>query len=247
MASELQRALDFIEAAEQARDMGELTRTLSASLEGFGVPHFTVGAMLRESAAAAPEFTTLMRGVTAAWSEHYWDRKYFNVDAAVHLALQRVSPFSWSELEAQRLATTSGRLFSEIRDAMHIDGGYVVPVHDEKGFSGIVALHHEDRDLKPKVAQALKLISIYAIERAKELHALPEHALAGPAPCPLSARQREILSYAAMGKSEADTGDILAIAASTVREHIGRIRDTLGVRTKTQAVAFAIRKGWIIP
>ncbi|HYD86034.1 MAG TPA: LuxR family transcriptional regulator [Vitreimonas sp.] len=247
MASELQRALDFIEAAERAADKAELQKSLSASLSQFGVPHYTVGAMLRESEEASPAFATLLRGVTAGWSQHYWEEKYFNVDAAVHLALQQISGFSWAELESRRLPKTSARLFDEIRDAMEIKGGYVVPVHDETGFSGIVALHHEDRRLTAKAVQAIKLISIYAIERAKELHMAACEPLASPSPCPLSLRQREILAYAAMGKSEADTGDILSIAAATVREHMSKIREALGVRTKTQAVAHAVRKGWIVP
>jgi LuxR family quorum sensing-dependent transcriptional regulator len=66
------------------------------------------------------------------------------------------------------------------------------------------------------------------------------------AACPLSARQREILAFAAEGKSEADTGAILGIAGSTVRDHLERVRDVLGVRTKTQAVAVAVQRGWIV-
>jgi LuxR family quorum sensing-dependent transcriptional regulator len=247
MGSELQRALDFIEATERADSTVELQQLLSATLQQFGVPHYTVGAMLRETESAAPQFVTLLRGVTPAWSQHYWEHKYFNLDPAVHLALQRISGFSWSELESQRLPEAGARMFGEIREAMSIKGGYVVPVHDENGFSGIVALHHEDRELTAKVVQAIKLISIYAITRAKELHVAARGPLASPSPCPLSQRQREILAYAAMGKSETDTGDILRIAAATVREHMTKIRGALGVRTKTQAVAHAVRKGWIVP
>jgi DNA-binding CsgD family transcriptional regulator len=246
MASELQRALDFIEATERADSTAELQQLLSATLQQFGVPHYTVGAMLHETKNASPEFVTLVRGVTPAWSQHYWEHKYFNVDPAVHLAMQRVSGFSWSELEAQRLSQTSVRMFGEIREVLNIKGGYVVPVHDERGFSGIVALHHEDRELTAKAVQAVKLISIYAIKRAKE-YVAARGPLAGPAPCPLSQRQREILAYAAVGKSETDTGDILCIAAATVREHMTKVRHALGVRTKTQAVVYALRKGWIVP
>ncbi len=247
MAKELQRALDFIEAAEAAPTAYALREVISKTLAQFGIPHYTVGAMLKREPEGSPEFSTLIRGVSTAWSEHYWDRRYFNCDAAVHLGMQRASPFFWDELEAQRLPQSSARLFAEIRDAMNIKGGMVVPVHDEGGFSGIVALHYLDNTLSAKAAQALKLISIYAIERAKELHSVALDPVPSPQPCPLSIRQREILAYAAMGKSESDTGEILCIAATTVREHIGKVRETLGVRTKTQAVAHAVRKGWVLP
>jgi DNA-binding CsgD family transcriptional regulator len=247
MASEYQRALDFIERAEASESLAELQQRLTLTLSEFGIPHYTLGAMLRENEDAARQFTTLVRGVTPAWSEHYWEEKYFNVDAAVHLALRRVSPFSWQEVETSRLPESSGRLFAEIRDAMKIVGGYVVPVHDEEGFSGVVALHHEDQELPHLASRALKLISIYALERAKELYALDHESEPAWPACPLSGRQREILAFAAAGKSEGDTGDIMQLASTTVREHLAKIRSLLGVRTKTQAVAIAVRQGWVIP
>jgi LuxR family quorum sensing-dependent transcriptional regulator len=245
-SAEYQRALDFIEAAEACANLTELRQTLAAALDKFGVPYFTLGAMLRER-GGAPKFTTLIRGVTQEWSDYYWDQKCFNVDAAVHRAMQSAAPFAWSELEHQRLSRSSQRLFDEIREALKIGGGLVIPVHDESGFAGVIALHHDDPGLSAQQTAALKLIAIYGIECAKELHeAGLGRTPASPAPCPLSARQREILSYAAAGKSEADTGQILGIAGTTVRDHLERVRDVLGVRTKTQAVAVAVQRGWIV-
>lgn len=246
-SAEYKRALDFIEAAEACADLTELRQTLTAALDQFGVPYFTLGAMLREH-GGAPRFTTLIRGVTQEWSDYYWDQKCFNVDAAVHRAMQHAAPFAWSEVEHQRLSRSSLRLFDDIRDALKIGGGLVIPVHDESGFAGVIALHHEDPGLTLQQTAALKLIAIYGIECAKELHESDQgkRKLASPAPCPLSARQREILAYAAAGKSETDTGQILGIAGSTVRDHLERVRDVLGVRTKTQAVAVAVQRGWIV-
>jgi LuxR family quorum sensing-dependent transcriptional regulator len=243
---EYQRALEFIEAAESCADLGQLRQTISAALDRFGVPYFTLGAMLRED-GGAPRFTTLIRGVTQEWSDYYWDQKCFNVDAAVHKAMQSAAPFSWSEIEHQRIPRASSRLFDEIRDSLKIGGGLVIPVHDENGFAGVIALHHDDPTLTQQQTAALKLIAIYGIECAKELHEAAQGASQrAPAPCPLSARQREILAYAAAGKSESDTGEILGIAGTTVRDHLEKVRDVLGVRTKTQAVAVAVQRGWIV-
>jgi DNA-binding CsgD family transcriptional regulator len=245
MAGEFQKALEFIEQAECAASIEELQAKLEAAFAWFGVPHYSLGAMLRDEQGGA-RFTTLVRGVTEAWAEHYWAEKSFNVDAAVHLALQRVTPFSWSEVEALRLPQASRRLFDEIREAMQIKGGLVIPIHDEMGFAGVVALHHEEHELRAKAAQALKLIAIYAVERAKELLA-HVRSLEPANACPLSQRQREILAYAALGKSETDTGDILGISSFTVREHMAEARARLGVRTKMQAIALAVQRGWVHP
>ena len=246
MSVEFRRALEFIDTAETCADLPELQAALTSTLGQFGVPYFTLAAMLKDGDAPA-RFTTLVRGVTQEWADHYWEEKCFNIDPAVHQALRRPAAFSWNEIEGKRLPKASLKLFDDIRDALKIQGGFVIPVHDEQGFAGIVALHHEDADLTTPMSHALKLIAIYGIERAKELYELAQgQKRVAPAPCPLSARQREILSYAAAGKSEADTGDILGIASTTVRDHLERVRDVLGVRTKTQAVAVAVQRGWIV-
>jgi len=236
--------LDFIESAESAETIVDLQATLTRTLQSFGAPNYTLAAMMRDGANGALRFRTLMRGVTQEWADHYWAERYFNVDAAVHMAMQRATAFSWSEVEARRLPPSSRKLFAEIRDAMKIRGGLVIPSHDERGFAGIIAIHHEDLELSSRAISALKLITLFSVERAKELLAETPTA---PDPCPLSERQREVLSFAAAGKSECDTGEILGITGPTVREHMGKVRSTLGVRTKMQAIAVAVHRGWIMP
>lgn len=245
MAGEYQRAADFIETADEAQSLGELGAAFARTLADFGVPHFTVAAMVSPDQVRPRSFEPLIRGVTEAWAQHYWEQSYFNADAAVHLALQSEQAFFWADIEDARLSKTSARVFEEVRAAMPIRGGYVIPAHDRHGFAGIVALMLEDEVLHAKSAQALKLVSLYTLERAKMLYSDTLGPLSLAPPCPLSARQREILAYAAMGKSEGDTGDILGLASTTVRDHLKKIRELMGVRTKTQAVALAVRNGWI--
>lgn len=245
MSRELQQAYDFIAAANAASTLDEFGALLTRTFEQLGVPNYTLAAMIAPAGGGPRQFTPLTRGVTDAWSQHYWDQKYFNVDAAVHLALQRPAAFSWSDVEAQPLSRASARLFNEIRDAMPIDGGLVIPIHDRSGFAGIAALFCEDSEAPTSAIDALKLVSLCGVERGTQLYLQDTMPIAHP--CPLSQRQREILAYAAMGKSENDTADIIGISAATVREHLAKARNLLGVRTKMQAVAIAVQRGWIVP
>ena len=58
----------------------------------------------------------------------------------------------------------------------------------------------------------------------------------------LSPRQRECLYWTAQGKSSSDIGAILRISARTVDFHILECCGRLGVRTRVQAVAEAVRR-----
>lgn len=60
---------------------------------------------------------------------------------------------------------------------------------------------------------------------------------------PLTPREREILSLLVQGHSTRDMAQTLVISASTVRNHIRHILSKLGVHSRLEAVAFAIRHG----
>lgn len=63
----------------------------------------------------------------------------------------------------------------------------------------------------------------------------------------LSKRQVECLLWAREGKSSTDIGAILGISPRTVDDHLAAACAKLGVRTRTQAVAEAMRRGLLPP
>lgn len=70
----------------------------------------------------------------------------------------------------------------------------------------------------------------------------PRQAPIGP---PLTPREREVLAWAAHGKSALDIAAILGIAKRTVDEHIYSSMRKLAAENRTHAVAIAIRCGLI--
>ena len=62
---------------------------------------------------------------------------------------------------------------------------------------------------------------------------------------PLTKREQEILALIAAGKSNQEIGEILYIAAGTVRVHVHAILQKLEVRDRTQAAVLAIQKGLV--
>jgi DNA-binding CsgD family transcriptional regulator len=58
---------------------------------------------------------------------------------------------------------------------------------------------------------------------------------------PLTPREREVLTWAALGKSAWEIGEILHITKRTVDEHVRTAARKLGAMNRTQAVAIALR------
>jgi pimeloyl-ACP methyl ester carboxylesterase/DNA-binding CsgD family transcriptional regulator len=65
-----------------------------------------------------------------------------------------------------------------------------------------------------------------------------------PAFAALSPREREVLGLVAEGLANAEIAERLAISDKTVRNHLSRVFDKLGVRTRAQAIVFARDRGF---
>ena len=93
----------------------------------------------------------------------------------------------------------------------------------------------------------LHLVMIYWIQRALDIIAEEHRAGATILRTPTAAtvtaltdRERDMLAWAARGKTVADTADILKISDETVETHIRNAMRKLGASNKTHAVAKAI-------
>jgi two-component system, NarL family, response regulator DegU len=78
------------------------------------------------------------------------------------------------------------------------------------------------------------------MEEARHLYSEP-----GSPFHPLSDREAEVLSYVVKGMSNKEIAFSLGISHQTVKNHVTSILRKFGVEDRTQAVVFALKRGWV--
>ena len=72
-----------------------------------------------------------------------------------------------------------------------------------------------------------------------------EEAARTPAADLLTRREMEVLKLAAKGMSNAEIADTLYLSIRTVQAHLRAIFNKLGVGSRSEAIVYALKKGWL--
>jgi len=115
--------------------------------------------------------------------------------------------------------------------------GYLLKnVRRDELIDAIRAVHNGEPVLHPQIARKV-------VQRFRERRGPP--AAEEPVRDPLSEREMEVLRLAGKGISNKDIASQLSLSIRTVQAHLGNIFSKLGVGSRTEAVLFALRKGWL--
>jgi LuxR family transcriptional regulator, quorum-sensing system regulator CciR len=162
-------------------------------------------------------------------------------------------PFAWdAETVAAAITKAPGR--ADVRWPLTPQygffGGITVPIHMPRARTGSVSWYSRDPMVDVfAVLEADGDVLRLAAQRFMDLvySARVERESCGEAPLGLSERELECLSWAALGRTDADIGSIIYRSPATARFHIDNAVRKLGARNRTQAVAIAAQRGLIHP
>ncbi len=199
------------------------------------------------------------------WQQVYEQENFIDADPVVAFARRTNAPFFWHEAPVpERIGRRLPRATRVMRAASDhgYHDGFAIPYHyvDRHGraFSTIVSFFGESRELdfarSPIVVR--RHLHLLAMAWAQRFIELTNRAEGRPArfltregeplgTVRLTDRERDALSWAARGKTSAETALILGISHETVTKHLHLAMKKLGATNRTAAVALAIHTGLI--
>lgn len=230
-----ERALEFVARCEDQRSLKDLVEDFTELIQWFGFNHYVMAGL--PSYGEDPESLVVVNKWPVEWLNRYREQSYFYPDPVTQSSFSQTRPFTWRNARERVIKNAKTKCIEgEAKDFGMVDGiGF--PMADPDHWQAIVSLAMDRRCMLDSRQRGLiYLASTLCQGQAMEL--LRGERFPRPE---LSAREREILTWAAHGKQIWDISVILGIAESTVEKHLNHSRTKLHASNTTQAVARAVQ------
>jgi DNA-binding CsgD family transcriptional regulator len=233
----------FIRQVDESTSLDEIKSALETQVRRLGFDKFCYWLIWPPS---GPRVQFNITNYPARWLDHYISNNYKSDDLTGRYSALCSRPFSWKEVKKKYLQTPSQRrVFDEARDAT-LTSGASVPIH---GPGAAVAAFSVSNDMEQAEFEKLFLqnrheihiIATYAHERIMAI-SFSNHTIADMR---LTAREVEVVTWIARGKTKWETAEILNISEDTVKQHVENASAKLGASNKTHLVANALQSGLI--
>jgi LuxR family quorum sensing-dependent transcriptional regulator len=234
------RALDFVEDLQRLDDYDAVCRRITEELEWFGYTCVSVWNV--PGPAQDLDSAILFNNRPEDYSEHYKRQNLVVRDPVVIALRSNVAPFTWDDVRAQGLSKSARQILDEGRD-FDARNGLVVPILTASGALALFSPCGRDPNVSPRARAAVEMIGIYSHQALQRVRAKAQRER--PNAVPLTAREREIIRWVAIGKSDDEIATILGIGRQTVLTHLDNAKRKLDATRRTYAVVQALRYGEI--
>jgi LuxR family quorum sensing-dependent transcriptional regulator len=237
------RTLAYISDLQKADTPGAVAEKLLGVTSAFGLTALMAGTVPKPGTPTEKQKDHLLLcEYPVEWLERYVARNYIEHDPLVTRMRQAPVPMQWREaVEGTRTDHDTEIVMGEAAE-FKLKDGLAFPLVTLDGQIVMVSLGGERIEMSGVEFGMISLVATYAVGRAMQLLVGAEQVIDH---VELTPRERECLKWAAAGKSEWEISQILGISEHTSEKHLLNAKFKLGAVNRVQAVAEAIRRGYI--
>ncbi len=239
----------FIEEANQAKSIEDVSRLFGKALKDYGYDQFCYSLITDHPSVGLNAGHGLVSSYPDDWMAHYKANEYEKKDPIPHYGACASRPFTWeSLLQNRRLTPDQTKVMNEAGEARLLDG-VAIPICGYNGeLAGVgmassVGGIRPDKNLLCKVGALASQFHLVYTELDKKGGSEANEARN----IHLTNREKEILLWAAEGKSDSVIAEIIGVSHATIRFHMSNIFKKLNANERTLATVKAIRHGLIVP
>ncbi|MER8629688.1 LuxR family transcriptional regulator [Mesorhizobium opportunistum] len=233
---------EFVERCRAHTAPGPLLDDVLQTVRNLGFEHLILSGVPLGGQKLAPMVE--LNGWPEGWFKRYVEAEHAAVDGVCIYSAKTLKPFLWADVPAKWSDTKGSRRVAGEATEFGISSGFAVPMLSVHHWQSVLSFASSAKvcTLSPREEVQLVTMAVYA---GMAIQALShgdevEEGL-------LTEREKEVLLWAAAGKTSSETSQILGLAERTVKWHATRAREAFGVATTTQAIVEAVRRRMIHP
>ncbi|MBP1853050.1 LuxR family transcriptional regulator [Rhizobium halophytocola] len=242
----IDRIVDFLGVAAEARTAPELVASFEALIATFGFDFY--GVVRQPKPNENPMGLVLAGRWPQRWPETYIAKKYVLIDPTIRYLGHAQRGFRWREaLAGFRGDPHRSRMERMMVEALRngLEDGYMFPVHGRNGLLGNMTLGGRIVDLTVVEMSLFDALAKRLFWRLMDLSGRSAELDAANIDVKMTRREMEVLNYLADGMTSNDISKVLKISNHTVDWYMNGIQDKLSAKNRQHAVALAFRHGLV--
>ncbi len=224
---------EFLREIESVDNEHALFASVRRAAEALGFDYCAYG--MRIPVPVTRPKTFMLNSYPDAWQRRYAENKYLDVDPTILLGRFSQQPIIWSD----EVFAKTPELWNDARDA-GLRIGWAKSILDSQSVGGMLTLARADEPLTTKELAAKEHHMRWLANTA---HHGFRRIVAARWNIPLSSREKDVLRWAADGKTISEISEIMEISVATVKFHTRNAADKLGTVNRTATVARAAVMG----
>jgi DNA-binding CsgD family transcriptional regulator len=230
---------DYIDATNRATDASHAVQLYQTALADIGFDRMMYSAVQAHEATSE---ICLASSYPEDWIQYYLNNGYMDIDPLRRYGHLQRHTFAWDSLASRyKFSAKERKVMNEASDACLFDGA-AVPLHGPGG--EVIGASVASSSPHPDSKRFLNRLNLITVQFHTVYTALCAESAMAVAPS-LSNREREVLQWAARGKSNWVIGELLTISEHGVDYHFRNILRKLDADSRITAVVKGLYFGLI--
>ncbi|MDG3085696.1 LuxR family transcriptional regulator [Vibrio hannami] len=242
----MRNMVKYAETLHKSLNANDVEQVLRAVAEHCNLTYYLFGISIPISFSRS--HTAIFSNYPVKWRQLYDENNYVELDPTVNHCYSSTRAVIWNELE-EKYSSRQEKAFFKKAKSYGLISGLSVPVHGNKSELGIFSLA-SDRDYdsfnKSELTEILLVSQAVAPIAFSKLIEI-ENSLLKREEKKLTSRERDVIYWAAEGKTTWEIGYILGCSERTVYFHLNNATKKLGVVNRYQAISKAVLHGYVHP
>jgi len=234
----------FVERANRARTTDELVKEFLATVRQHGLDRMIFCLQTAHDHIDMQPGVGVIQNYPEDWMGHYFEKGYDRLDPVISYCQSKMDTFTWAEIPERMHMTRQQFQCLNMGIEAGLYNGTCTPLWGPNQFAGIGLASAEKTD---SFDGKLDLITAYcnhfyiAFQRINQKKDFAERQIY------LTPREHEVLTWAAVGKTDGEIGVILNLSEDTVDSYFRTAFRKLNANTRPMAVSKALSYGLIRP